>query len=51
MQISAITSVAHDAQRNLLFLSSKAAMPDPCLYSNPLPSGLFGTHLTVCKVG
>jgi hypothetical protein len=51
MLISAITSVAHDAQRNLLFLSSKAAIPLPCLYSNPSSSGLFGTHLTVCKAG
>lgn len=47
---SAITSVVHDARRNLLFLSGEPMTPDPSLFANAFLLGVFSDHLTVCKV-
>jgi hypothetical protein len=40
-----------DIQCGPLILTSKAAMLDLHSYPNFSPPGLFGTHLTACKVG
>ena len=49
-QVSAITSVVHDAERNLLFLSGELIAPDMPLFADASLSGVFTSHLSVCKV-
>ena len=47
---SAITSVVHDARRNLLFLSGEPMAPELSLFSKAFLLGAFSEYLAVCKV-